>query len=192
MAPINGPRCFALLTAFGMMALPTGSAFADGVYVSESFGDAHASSDGARYVANSLQARIALGLRRQQWALEVWGKLPGNECFDCAGPDGGVTSIGLDAKYILPLLTHLEGYVFGGIAHGYGSGALAGYNGRGVGGGVGLQLKGKVSVYDLCTVSAALYIDNGIDLLRLNRASDGTVDVQFKTIRLGVALGSDF
>lgn len=171
-------------------------------------------------MSDGLALRLAAGIRRRQWAAELWGGLinessgayesqPGYpDCLDCGyGPgyasNTGVAGVGIDVKYLVPLVPHVEAYVRGGLSHGYGTGTLEGYDGRGFGGGVGVQLKGKGSVLGLLwaplfflpygpKMTAALYADTGLDFYRLNRAGDATVDAQFNTLRFGFALGSDF
>jgi hypothetical protein len=214
--------CLAVAAAIAIPAATAGNAAADGFYFTESFGVSRASNEGAQYMSEGLAVRLAAGIRRRQWAVELWGGLanessfayepapqPGYDCIDCGGYGGynsnsaGVAGVGIDVKYIVPLVPHLEGYVRGGLSHGYGSGALDGYDGRGLGGGVGLQLKGKVSALGLLwaplffvpwgpKITGALYVDNGIDFFRLNRAGNATVDAQFNTVRFGLTLGSDF
>ncbi|MEI2624887.1 MAG: hypothetical protein V9G23_13920 [Giesbergeria sp.] len=148
------------------IALPAATAAADGFYFAESFGVSRPSDEGAQHMSDGLALRLAAGIRRRQWAAELWGGLinessgayesqPGYpDCLDCGyGPgyasNTGVAGVGIDVKYLVPLVPHVEAYVRGGLSHGYGTGTLEGYDGRGFGGGVGVQLKGKGSVLGL-------------------------------------------
>ncbi len=204
------------------IALPAASASADGFYFTESFGVSRASDEGGQYMNDGLAVRLAAGIRRRQWAVELWGGLINEssngyeskpvytDCLECGSQPGyygsnvaGVAGVGVDVKYLVPLVPHVEAYVRGGLSHGYGTGTLEGYDGRGFGGGVGVQLKAKGSVLGLLwaplfflpygpKMTAAIYADTGLDFYRLNRVGDATVDAQFNTLRFGVALGSDF
>ena len=204
------------------IALPAATVRADGFYFTESFGVSRPSDEGAQHMTDGFALRLAAGIRRRQWAAELWGGLINEstssyqtkpaytDCLNCGYGYGGnntglagVAGVGIDVKYLVPLVPHVEAYVRGGLSHGYGTGTLEGYDGRGFGGGVGVQLKAKGSVLGLLwaplffmpygpKMTAALYADTGLDFYRLNRAGDATVDAQFNTLRFGFALGSDF
>lgn len=138
-----------------------------------------------------------------------------------ATPGSELVTYGFEVKRIERLSKHLEVYVGGGLGRGVMSGDYAG-NGLGVRAGV--QLKGKVPVVGFLfwplfftswgpKVTAALFVDNGVDFYRLherygNRADESlgsaearsgaegrrgaSIDAQLHHLSLGFAVGSDF
>jgi hypothetical protein len=211
----NMKNIAALLVAVAI-TVPATLAAADGYYFTEQLGSSHVSNEGAAQLSDGLSIRAALGMRRRNWAVELWvgGHESGDtfkprgasDCIECGGnysQSSGLFAVGADVKYLVPLLSHVEGYIRGGLSHGSASGTLEGYEGRGLGGGVGVQLKGKVSALGLLwaplffvpfgpKITGSIYVDSGIDFFRLNRGSDATLDTQLNTLRFGFALGSDF
>jgi hypothetical protein len=202
----------AVLTA---LAAAPQIASADGLYVSESFGGSKAKDELADYMDGGLNMRLSLGYRKDRWAGEVWFgaavPLEGNfACAECGsrnGVDEGLVQYGFDVKYISPLAGKLEGYVRGGltnaIAAGYEREGSEQYSGRGLAGGVGIQIKGKVPALGLLwaplfltdigpKITAAAFVDTGIEFYRLQSAGRPTIDAQLNTIRVGFAFGSDF
>jgi hypothetical protein len=209
-----------VIASFAVIAIAT-PAFADGMYWSEQVGGAKVKDELSAFMGDGASVRLAFGMRRGQWAGELWGGFAIGDSqqtdrqhadcnFDCgvstsighASPVG-LAQIGVDAKYIAPLTSNLEGYARGGLTKGYANLDSANYEGRGLSGGVGIQLKGKVSVWGLLwaplfltgwgpKITGAVYADTGIDFYRLQSPGRPTVDAQINTIRIGFALGSDF
>jgi hypothetical protein len=77
------------------------------------------------------------------------------------------------------------------------------FEGRGLGVGAGVQLKGKGSVLGLLfwplfftnvgpKMTAALWLDSGYEFYRLHGDRPTAIDAQLSTLTFGFALGSDF
>jgi hypothetical protein len=80
---------------------------------------------------------------------------------------------------------------------------LDAFEGRGLGVGAGIQLKGKGSVLGLLwwplfftnvgpKMTAALWLDSGYEFYRLHGDRPTAIDAQLSTLTFGFALGSDF
>src|SRR5207244_10566540 len=106
-------------------------------------------------------------------------------------------------KYLAPLSAHFDAYLRGTISAGVADGALEGYEGRGLGFGAGVQLKGKVRALGFLwwplfftgigpKVTAALYLDDGYEFYRLHGPAPVAVDAALTHMTLGFAVGSDF
>ncbi len=186
-------------------------ASADGIYFFEQLGGADVHDElGATFEGARFHARAGLGLRRRAWALEGW-----IGAYDSGAPyDGGerirsdLFTYGLDLKYHARLTRHLELYVRGGLSRGelrqYEG---VSYAGRGAGVGAGIQVRGKVSVLGFLfwplffsgvgpKISAALYLDNGVEFYRLHRDGDfdsgSSIDARLTSTTLGFRLGYGF
>jgi hypothetical protein len=192
-----------------LACLWAGPARADGFYFTESFGGSDVKSDLAAYIPSAVHVRIALGMRSGAWALETHiGAHIGNG-QGTAPDDRPRWTYGLDLKYIQPMSKHFEAYLRGGLRYGSmddGS-PIDSYSGRGLGGGAGLQFKGKVRALGfLCfpfffmnigpKITGALWVDASYSFYRLH--PDGRLDVtpaidaKITTLSGGFAVGSDF
>jgi len=197
--------------------LGASSARADGFYFTESFGGSDVKSQLGDYMPSAFHFRIAIGLREGPWALETHlGAHIANEegVIKDDRPTWdrymAITTYGLDLKYIQPLVgDHLEAYLRGGLRYGFmddGS-AIDTYAGRGLAGGAGIQLKGKVRALGFLAwpffflkigpkVTGALWLDASYSFYRLH--PDGrldavpSIDAKLTTISGGFAIGSDF
>lgn len=111
---------------------------------------------------------------------------------------------GLDLKYLAPLSPHVELYVRGSMSRGV---LDNDYAGNGLGVGAGIQIKGKVPAVGFLfwplfftnwgpKVTAALFVDNGVDFYRLHhggdRSSGRSIDAQLHHLTFGFGVGSDF
>jgi hypothetical protein len=110
--------------------------------------------------------------------------------------------MGLDAKYIVALDHRLEVFARGGPLVAEGTGALAGFHGRGVGVAAGAQLSGKVRALGFLwsplfflnrgpRVTGALFLDAGYDFYFLRRGSE-VIDARVGHVSVGFAVGSAF
>ena len=121
------------------------------------------------------------------------------------GPNPSLITVGLDVKYLKPVSPHLEIYLRGSISHGMLD--TEDYGGRGLGIGAGIQLKGKVPALGLLfwplfftnwgpKMTAAVFVDDGYDFLRLHPGGDlkagPAIDAQLTHLTMGFAVGSDF
>ena len=180
------------------------SARADGFYFSEGFGGARVHDEMAAYMPDAFRLKVGIGVRHRQWAYEAWfaGNMNTSLAFD-GPPQSDLVSGGLDVKYIQPLASHLEVYLRGSAMVGGGSEALEGFEGRGLGVGAGIQLKGKGSVLGLLwwplfftnvgpKMTAALWLDSGYEFYRLHGDKPTAIDAQLSTLTFGFAVGSDF
>ena len=199
------------------LVISAGAARADGFYFTESFGGSDVKGPLAAYIPSAVNVRIGLGLRSGAWALESHigahiGAEEGTAPDDRPAYDrfNALTTYGLDLKYIQPLTSkHLEVYLRGGLRYGEmddGS-AIDSYAGRGIAGGAGIQLKGKVRALGFLAwpffflkigpkVTAALWLDASYSFYRLHRDGnlDATpaIDAKITTLSGGFAIGSDF
>jgi hypothetical protein len=217
------------LLSLAVLALATQTAVADGMYFTESFGGTDVKNDLSYYMESAARIRIAAGYRKRNLAFELWFAADMNTSYDTYAPadpgyeistpdgykggsgyNGGYgyggdsstdfASWGFDMKYLQPLAPNLEMYVRGGLSKGYADGLDA--EGRGLGIGAGVQLKGKVPVLGFlfwpffftnlgpkCT--AAVFIDTSYEFYRLHGPTHST-DASLNHLTVGFAVGNDF
>ncbi len=196
--------------------LGPGVARADGFYFTEGFGGSDVKSELGAYMPSAMRFRISLGMREGAWALETYiGAHVGVEEGRLRRDDGygpvfdALTTYGLDLKYIQPVASHLEVYLRGGLAYGEldDGASVDAYAGRGVVGGAGIQLKGKVRALGFLAwpffflkigpkVTGALWLESSYSFFRLHRDGDldatPAIDAKITTITGGFSIGSDF
>ena len=206
-------RSFVIL---GVVLALASTAAADGFYYSEGFGATHVKDEYASYTdSNLFRFRVALGMRRGQWAYEgaVAVNAPVDPYYDDDGPRGynghgaAASTLGdveFTVKYLQPISRHLELYVRGTAGYGWADGALNDFAGRSLGVGAGIQLKGRGSVAGLLfwplfflvktgpMMTAGIYLDDGYDFFRLHGPAPVAVDAQLTHLTGGVAVGTDF
>jgi hypothetical protein len=116
-----------------------------------------------------------------------------------------LTMWGVDLKYFAPIAQHLEGYVHGSMSSARADGGLEGYAGRGLGGGAGIQLKGRVRALGFLAwplffapwgpkVAASLWLDTSYEMYRLHApgpAPGPSIDGQLTHVTFGFSIGSD-
>jgi len=192
-----------------VVSLAASEARADGVYFSESLGGTSIKDELGARMSGAFRLRIAGGVRRGSWAVEGWlgGDIATTERPNDDLVPGALLSYGLDAKYLQPVMDHVEIYLRGGLSHGEMSGELDGYGGRGLGVGAGVQLKGKVPAIGFLwwplfftgwgpKVTASVFVDDGFDFYRLHKGGDlratPAIDAQLTHLTVGFAIGSDF
>lgn len=189
------------LVAVVVLASAT-SARADGFYYFEGLGGTKVHDELSSYMTSGVNIRAGLGMRRHEWAYELYFSGNMNSSF-YGEHTSDLMSGGLDIKYIQPVAPHLEVYLRGSAMLGGGTQALEGWNGRGLGAGAGIQLKGKGSVLGLLwwplffthvgpRMTAALWLDSGYEFYRLHGDKPTAIDAQVSTLTLGFAVGSDF
>jgi hypothetical protein len=191
------------LVAVLVLASVSSTASADGFYYSEGLGGTRVHDELSAFMPDAFRIRVALGMRRHEFAYEAWfaGNL-NTEAYSDQRPD--LITGGLDVKYIKPLASHLEVYLRGSAMVGAldGSG-FDSFEGRGLGVGAGIQLKGKGSILGLLwwplfftnvgpKMTAALWLDSGYEFYRLHGDRPTAIDSQLSTLTFGFALGSDF
>ena len=184
---------------------------ADGTYFSLGFGPGEISDELGQYATDSFGAKIAVGHRLGKVAFEAY-VAPED------GERGGYAStvsmlrLGVDVRYLLPVNKNLQFYVRGGLskmsATLSGAGRAYGddeFRGRGLGGGAGVQLRGRVRVMGFMywpmffvplgpKVNAALFIDHGVDFYRLHRqvGPARSIDARLTRLTIGLNVGADF
>ena len=205
----------ATLFAPALVALTLGAAAAparaDGHYFSFGAGPTTTADELGPVTGDGGRIRMAIGHRFGSWAVE--GFLA-PEFFDGSEALTGL-GYGVDARYILPLTSGVQGYVCGSLSkltlsadRFYNEQGIAGADersGRGLGAGVGLQLRGKVRALGFLywpffflplgpKVEAALYVDHGVDFYRLHDTSGRTDALDAKLTRwtFGFNVGKDF
>jgi len=200
------------LAAIVALALAGGVARADGAYVTESFGVASGSGLGGM-LGTPLHLRLAIGMRLGNLAIEPWivSDLQTDRDGAILGLAGGeprpgaadVNSMGLDARYIVALHDHVAVFGRGGPMVSDGTGALAGYHGRGIGVAAGAQLTGKVRALGFLwaplffvkrgpMMTGALLIDAGYDFVFLRMPGAPAIDARIGHVSVGFAVGSAF
>jgi hypothetical protein len=217
-------RC---LLSLAVLVLATQTAVADGVYFTESFGGTDVKDDLSPYMESAVRFRVAGGYRRKNLAFELWfaGDLnagsqsyydaPPSTGYEISTPDRGgyydgsyssgdsytsLASYGLDLKYLQPIAPNLEMYVRGGLSKAYAEGLDA--EGRGLGIGAGIQLKGKVPALGFLfwpffftnigpKITAAVFVDTSYEFYRLHGPTH-TTDASLDHLTLGFAVGNDF
>jgi hypothetical protein len=205
-------RWLPVLAAVAMVAV-AGAARADGAYVTESFGVASGGGFAPGMVGTPLHLRVAIGMRLGNIAIEPWvlsdlqtdrdGAILGLAGGDPRPGTADVNSMGLDVRYIIPVREHVALFARGGPMVSDGTGALAGYHGRGVGVAAGAQLSGKVRALGFLwaplffvkrgpMVTGALLVDAGYDFMFLRMPGAPPIDARIGHISLGFAVGSAF
>jgi hypothetical protein len=216
-------RC---LLSLAVLVLATQTAVADGVYFTESFGGTDVKDDLSPYMESAVRIRVAGGYRTKNLAFELWfaGDLNAGSQgtyddaspstgYEISTPNGGgyygdgnsdsytsLASYGLDLKYLQPIAPNLELYVRGGLSKAYAEGLDA--EGRGLGIGAGIQLKGKVPALGFLfwpffftnigpKITAAVFVDTSYEFYRLHGPTH-TTDASLDHLTLGFAVGNDF
>ena len=201
----------------------TASARADGFYWTEGGGPENVGDELGAYYHHKTATRLraAIGMRRADWALELFFagamnplNLPENNDgrpvpADAATRAPDLLEYGLDLKKLFPVSPHLAVYLRGSASLGMGTGTLDTYSGRGLGFGAGAQLEGRGSVFGLLfpplfwiirggpMMTGAFYLENGYEFYRLHDDGPGpraktAIDAQLTHFTVGFALGSDF
>lgn len=192
-----------------VLCLAASTTRADGFYFTEGLGVTNVHDELSAHMQHASRFRVSLGMRSGPWAVEGWFAAVLNDSLwseQPAGPPDLLTR-GIDVKYLNPLSKHLEIYLRGSASYAEASGELAGYHGRGLGVGAGIQLAGKVSPWGLVwaplfflvrsgpMIRGALWLDTGYEFYRLHAPTPGQVsaiDAQLSHVTLGFGLGSDF
>ena len=185
----------------------------DGLYLTESFGVASASGRFSSMIGTPLHLRLAAGVRVGNAAIEPWilSDLQTDRDGATLGIAGGdprpgaadINSWGVDFKYIIPLERHVSLFARGGPMVSDGTGALAGYHGRGIGAAAGAQLTGKVRALGFLwaplffldrgpMVTGALLIDAGYDFSFLRMAGAPPIHARIAHASVSFAIGSAF
>ena len=201
----------ALLLLAAVLLLAPRAARADGLYFTEAFGGTRFKNHLSAYADGAFQLHAGLGYRARRMSVEAW---IGADITDEYGPEASPspTTYGLDFKYAFKVSAHVEAYLRGSMSRmEIDEGLLGGYGGRGLGGGAGIQLKGKVPLLAMlyppialvCLIpntcrklgpmgTAAIYADEGWDFYRLHREGSASIDAEAARWRIGFAIGSDF
>lgn len=209
--PLMPSRLFAAVVALALTT-SVAPAMADGHYFTFGAGPDTVGDELGAVTGNGGHVRLAVGHRFGAFAVEGF---VAPEFLDERADVEGV-SYGVDLRYIVPLTAGVQGYVRGSMSrmtlHDYawdGAGrGLAGASarsGRGLGGGVGVQLRGKVRALGFLywpffflpvgpKVDAALYVDHGVDFYRLHDVDDRTdaLDAKITRFTIGFNVGKDF
>jgi len=201
-----------LVAALTVMAT-TASHAGNGLYVAESFGAGAANGPLQRVVGGALHVRIGLGMRLGNFAIEPWiasdlqtqrdGGFRGLIGGDPSSGSADIELKGLDAKYIIPLDSHIDVFVRGGPLLADGNGALAGYHGPGVGIAGGAQLSGRVRALGFLwaplffldrgpMVTGALFLDAGYDATFLRMSGGPPLNAGIAHVSIGFAIGTGF
>ena len=209
-------RSLAAAAALAVLALP-GLAAAEGSYFSFGGGPTAVEDELSAHTGDGGRMRLAIGHRVGNVAVEAF---VAPEFYE-RGLTSGV-GLGVDARYILPVSSGLQLYVRGSMSRlstsldtdpdrddrGYGGSwpsTTRDYAGRGLGGGVGVQLRGRVRALGFLywpmffipvgpKVNAALFMDHGYDFYRLHSddGRGGSLDARVTRLTIGFNVGSDF
>jgi hypothetical protein len=185
----------------------------DGFYLDETYGVAMGRGALSHVLAAPLYLRIAIGMRIGDFAVEPWvvsdqavnrtGAWKGIVGGDPAPGASDLAAYGLDAKYIVPIDHRLAMYVRGGPLAADGTGALAGFAGRGFGLAGGAQITGKVRALGFLfsplffskrgpLITGALTLDAGYDFFWLHDADGRDLTARVGHVAVGFAAGTDF
>lgn len=204
------------VAALVLVALPA-RATAEGTYVSFGVGPTAVEDALASAAGDGARVRFGLGHRFERFAIEGF---VAPEVFDDAVSGFGA---GLDARYVLPVSPGFQAYVRGSASHltlypGYRDGLVedpawygddaspplaAEYSGRGLGAGVGVQLRGSVRALGFLylpmffvpvgpTIDAAVFLDHGYDFYRLHAEGHRSLDARVTRWTIGFNVGTDF
>jgi hypothetical protein len=212
---LPGRRLAQRVALAAALAVPAGARAEgiDGVYLTESFGVASAGGRFSSMLGTPLHLRLAAGVRVGNAAIEPWilSDLQTDREGATLGIAGGdprpgaadVNSWGVDFKYIVPLESHVSLFARGGPMVSNGTGALAGYHGRGIGAAAGAQLTGKVRALGFLwaplffvargpMATGALLIDAGYDFTFLRMPGGPAVNARIAHVSVGFGIGSAF
>lgn len=185
----------------------------DGFYAEQTVGVARGHGKLAGPVGTTFHSRLGIGMRLGDFAIEPWlgssmqldrtGAFHGLLGGEPAEGKADLSAIGLDAKYIHALDHRLAMFVRAGPLVAEGTGALAGYRGRGIGMGGGMQLTGKVRALGFLwaplfftkrgpMVTGALFLDVGYDATFLRSTGRPPIDDGVAHLSLGFAMGTKF
>jgi len=200
------------LLALAVLALRSAPAHADGTYFTMGFGPGEVSDELGDRVRSTFHGRFALGHRLGNLAIE--GYLAPESDTETDSPYSlSLLRLGVDARYVLPVSKGLQVYVRGGLSKlsatlgssDEGRYASRDYEGRGLGGGAGVQLRGKVRALGFLywplffipagpKVDAAIFIDHGMEFARLHAVTgpDRSIDARFTRLTIGFNVGADF
>ncbi|MBK9035681.1 MAG: outer membrane beta-barrel protein [Myxococcales bacterium] len=202
----------ASLTLLAAVTLHSAPAHADGTYFSMGMGPGEVSDELGAYVRDTIHARFALGHRVGHIAVEGYIAPEGDTEIDAPYAYSALR-LGVDARYVLPVSSGLQVYVRGGLSKvsatlsSYGDGRYAerDFEGRGLGGGAGVQLRGKVRALGFLywplffvpagpKVDAAIFIDHGVEFDRLHAVTgpERSIDARFTRLTIGFNVGADF
>lgn len=200
------------LAALALVLVAT-PASADGFYYSQAYGLSSARGDGAPYLGESLQLRIALGWRfgaftvgpliGTEMAVQRDGAFLGFVGGDPMTGDSDLKTYGIDGRYHGVLHKNLVMYVRGGPRFASGLGALDSYSGFGVGAATGFQLRGRVRALGFLfapaffmkkgpMITASVFIDESVDYYQLSRDAMPNVSLPIVGTSFGIAAGSHF
>jgi hypothetical protein len=209
----SGPvKLAAALAAVTLVAAAPASARADGHYFSMGVGPTQVEDELAELTGDGVRLRFAVGHR--------WGNLAAEGFLapEFLGEHEQASGVGygVDVRYILPLTAGVQAYVRGSMSklsledtsfdrESFSLGGADERHGRGLGGGVGIQLRGKVRALGFLywpffflplgpKTNAALTIDHGVDFYRLHDPSgrNGAVDAKLTRLTIGFQVGKDF
>lgn len=213
MAAMRRPALAALAAAAvtALLAVPR-PAHADGTYASFGLGPGQVSDELGAYVRTTFQGRFTVGHRVGHLAIE--GSIGPESSDDFNDPYGyEAVRLGLDARYVLPVVPGVQVYVRGGLTtvdatlsssdgNRY---AERDYAGRGVEGGAGVQLRGKVRALGFLywplffvpvgpKIDAALFVDHSVEFDRLHAVTgpERSIDARFTRLTIGINVGADF
>jgi outer membrane protein with beta-barrel domain len=210
----------AALVAVALLATAA-TARADGFYYSEAIGGARIKNQLGHLADSAFELRIGGGYRWGHFALEgflqideasstsQYGNLPDAQPCCWSNRHASIFSYGMDVKYIAPLGRHVELYLRGGPSYGHLRGLDLGedYAGRGLEGGAGIQVKGKVPIIGLLfwplfftdlgpKMTGAIFLDDGYTFYRFHPRGDldagPAIDASIGHVSIGFAFGSDF
>lgn len=207
-------RLASLAVVAATLAAAPGLAAADGSYFTFGVGPGDIKDELREHADTSVRVRLGAGHRFGNLAVE--GFLAGDIVDNYGMQDA--TTVGVDLKYIVRLSDNFQGYVRGSASRMSTQISGSGYNdcldcygfgrdyaGRGLGGGAGLQLRGKVRAIGFIywplffvpvgpKVNAALYVDHGMDFYRLHPGDGGggAIDAKFYRWTFGFNVGQDF
>jgi hypothetical protein len=205
-------RRLALLPlALALLVLSPRPARADGLYFTEAFGGSKIRNELGGFVDGAAHVHAGLGFRARNTSVEGWFGVDIDSDLDTFGEVSPLT-YGLDLKHAFRVTGRLEAYVRGSVSRmQISDGVLAGYGGRGLGVGTGLQVKGKAPALALlyppialvCLIpgvcksmgpmaTVALYVDQGYDFYRLHDEDRSSIDAEATRWRVGFAVGMDF
>ncbi|HVV81491.1 MAG TPA: hypothetical protein VHE35_00380 [Kofleriaceae bacterium] len=203
----------AVLVALTLTAAAS-PAFADGHYFSFGAGPTTIGNELGQVSKGGGRLRLAIGHRFGNVAVEGF---VAPEFLDDHEDVSGV-GYGVDLRYIVPLTSGVQGYVRGSMSHltlhddgawdtdsREALGGVDERSGRGLGAGVGLQLRGRVRALGFLywpffflplgpKVDAALYVDHGVDFYRMQDPTGRTdaLDARMTRWTFGFNVGKDF
>lgn len=197
-----------IVAALALVCALATHAHADGYYYTEQVGATNVKDELATWLPSTLRAQLGIGYRYRDWALGAsFARTESpSAILSLSDPDPSMSSLrsyALDARRMVHLSANFWAFARVSAQYTQAHGYLDGFAGPGVGAGIGMMVKGRIRALGILflpalwmdhgpMVTAALYVDEGYELIRLHDDAGASIAGQILHANLGFAVGTDF